>query len=369
VTLAAPASRWTLAAVGDVMLERAPAENPACERLRAADVAFANLEVPLADPGHPADKLITLLAPPSVATALPQMGLRVVSFANNHSLDFGIPALLQTIGVVEAAGVKVIGAGADLAAALRPAVTEHHGVRVAWLALASTLPPGSAATPERPGIAPLRVRVRFEVDVSITDEQPGTSPYVATEVIGDDLVQAATAVRDARAIADVVIVSLHWGVPPGWAAPFQGLLAEYQQPLARALIDAGADVILGHHPHTLHGVERYKSRPIFYSLGNFIFHAMAVGRRFTIGRPSPPFRLDAVRVPELDESAVFVLEFEGARCQRITIHPVVADAAGECRPASAAQASAILERMQAMCAALGVAMRIDGHTGVIEITT
>ncbi len=304
-----PGPRWTLAAVGDIMLEHAPAENPVYERLHGADVAFGNLEVPLADRGHPADKLITLIAPPSVAAALPGMGLNVVSFANNHSLDYGIPALIQTIEVVEAAGVRLVGAGADLAAALLPAVTEQHGVKVAWLALASTLPPGSAATPERPGIAPLRVRTRFEVDVSITDEQPGTSPYVHTEVVGDDLAQAAAAVREARGLADVVVVSVHWGVPPGWAAPFQGVLAAYQRPTAHALIEAGADVILGHHPHTLHGVEVHKGRPIFYSLGNFMFHALAPGRRLTIARPSPPFQLDAVRVPELDESAVFVLDF------------------------------------------------------------
>ena len=142
-----------------------------------------------------------------------------------------------------ATGVQVIGAGATLDDALRPVVTEHRGVRVAWLGFACTLPAGPAATPDRPGIAPLRVLVRIEVDSSVLGEQPGTSPYVWTSVDPDDLALASRAVEMARENADVVVLSIHWGVPPGWTAPFQGTLADYQQPAARALIDAGADVV------------------------------------------------------------------------------------------------------------------------------
>jgi len=358
---------WTLAAVGDVMLERPPADSPACELLRSADAAFANLEVPLSDQGHPADKLIAFRSPPAVAGALRPMGLSVVSFANNHSLDYGIPALLQTLEVVEAAGVKVIGAGANLGAAIHPAVTTHHGVRVAWLGFASTLPPGSPATAERPGLAPLRVRVQFEADASVLEEQPGTSPYVVTTVVPEDLDRAVQAIRAARRDADTVIVSIHWGIPPGWTAPFQGRLADYQQPLGHALIDAGADVILGHHPHTLHGVEIYAGRPILYSLGNFIFHALGAGRRFTLGRPAPRYLFEAIRVPELDESAVFLLDFDGPRCRRISIRQTMADAAGEGGLADAPKASSILERMRTMCAVLGAALHISTDTGTIEI--
>ncbi|MDR7418044.1 MAG: CapA family protein [Armatimonadota bacterium] len=358
---------WTLAAAGDVMLERPPAANPAHEWLRQATVAFANLEAPLTDLGYPADKLIVLRGAPALAPALRQMGLTVVSFAHNHALDFGIAGLRQTLEVVEAAGVRVIGAGQDLSGALAPAITARDGVRVAWVGFASTLPPGSSATPERPGVAPLRVRVRFEADASVMEEQPGTSPYVSTSVEPSDLDRAAAAVRDARRGADVVVVSIHWGVPPGWAAPFQGVLADYQQPLAHALVDAGADVLLGHHPHTLHGVEIYRGRPILYSLGNFVFHAMAEGRRFALGRPAPPYRMDAVRVPELDESAVFLLDFDGPRCVRVRVRPTASDRGGEQRPVIGSQASRILERMQSMCAAMGAGLAVSGDTGVIDI--
>jgi poly-gamma-glutamate capsule biosynthesis protein CapA/YwtB (metallophosphatase superfamily) len=349
------------------MIERPVAENPALDLLRRADIAFANLEAPLTDRGHPADKLIVLRGSPALAPVLKGIGLGVVSFAHNHALDFGIPGLLQTLEVVEAAGVKVIGAGPDLAGALRPAVTLHRGVRVAWLGLAATLPPGAAATPGRPGIAPVRVRVQIETDASVSEEQPGTSPYVSTSVDPGDLARASAAVRKARDEAGAVIVSIHWGVPPGWTAPFQGILADYQPPLAHALIDAGADAILGHHPHVLHGVEIYHGRPILYSLGNFVFHALAEGRQFEFGRPSPPYRMDAVRVPEVNESAVFELTFDGGRCLRIAVHPTEADRNGEQRPAAGPRAGHILERLRAMCAALGTAMQISGDTGSIHL--
>jgi poly-gamma-glutamate synthesis protein (capsule biosynthesis protein) len=348
------------------MLERPPAPDPLHALFREADVAFANLEAPLCNVGFPADKLITMRSDPLVASALRALGLTVVSFAHNHALDYGYPGLLQTLEVVRAAGVQVVGAGATLAEALRPAYTRASDRRVAWLAFAATLPPGWAATPERPGVAPLRVRVRFEADASVMEEQPGTSPYVSTEVEPHDLDQALTAVRAAAAEADVVIASVHWGVPPGWTAPFQGLLADYQQPLGRALLEAGAAAVLGHHPHTLHGIEVWRGRPILYSLGNFVFHAMGDGRQFTLGRPAPPYRMDAVRVPELDESAVFLLDFDGPRCTQVTMHPTAADAAGEHSPITGPRASQILLRMQSMCAALGTSMSVAGDLGVIR---
>lgn len=362
------ARAWSLAAVGDIMLEHPPAENPLHDLLRRADFAFANLEAPLSDRGHPADKLIVLRSAPSLASVLPELGLSVVSFAHNHALDFGIPALEQTLEVVRAEGVRVIGAGAGLDEAMRPAFTEQAGVRVAWLGFASTLPPGSAAAPGRPGVAPLRVRVRIEADASVSEEQPGTSPYVSTEVVAEDLDRAAAAVRAAARESDVVIVSVHWGVPPGWAAPFQGILADYQQPAARALIEAGAAALLGHHPHCLHGVEVYRGRPILYSMGNFLFHAMGEGRSFELGRPAPPYRMEAVGTPELAESAVFVLEFDGAHCRRLVVHPTAGDPAGEQRAAAPEQASRILARTRAMSAALGTDLRTDGVRGSIDLT-
>ena len=353
---------WTLAAVGDVMLTHSLGESPAYAWLREADLACANLEVPLSRRGYPADKPVLHRADPALAPELARLGLDVVSFANNHSLDYGPDALLDTVAAVEEAGVAVAGAGENLTAAMRPRILHVGEVRVAFLGLSSTLPVGSAATESRPGVAPLRVRVSLLADAPILEEQPGTAPYVATEVLGEDLDRAREAIRTARRDADVVIASVHWGVPPGWAAPFQGILAGYQQPLGRALVDAGADLVLGHHAHTLHGVEVYRGRFICYSLGNFIFHTLAPGKPMQLSRPSPPYDLRYVRPPELSESAAFIFERD-AQQWTLELRPCAFDDEGECRPAEGARARAILERVAGHSTELGAEMVIDHGRG------
>jgi len=356
---------WTLAAVGDVMLTRPLGDSPAYASLRRADLAFANLEVPLSRRGHPADKPIAFRASPSLATELARIGLGVVSLANNHALDYGADALLDTIAAVEEAGVGVVGAGETLEAALRPRVVRARGTRVAFLAFACTLPTGSAAAADRPGVAPVRVEAAVLADAAVFEEQPGTSPYVRTTAREEDVARACRAVASARMQADQVVVSVHWGVPPGWAAPFQGTLADYQQPLGRALIDAGADLLLGHHPHTLHGIEIYRGRCICYSLGNFIFHSLAEGEELRLERPSPPYRLQYVRPPELAESAVFLFRRRDQGWE-VEIVPCVSDAQGECRPVDGPRARAILERLAAHSAELGTALVVHDGRGTLQ---
>lgn len=356
--------RWTLAAVGDVMLVHRLGESPAFAWLREADLACANLEVPLSRRGYPADKPIVHRADPALASELARLGLDVVSFANNHSLDYGPEALLDTVAAVEEAGVAVVGAGEDLTAAMQPRIIRVEETRVAFFGLSSTLPVGSAATESRPGIAPLRVRVSLLADAPVFEEQPGTAPYVVTEVLSEDLDRAREAIRTARNSADVIAVSVHWGVPPGWTAPFQGILAGYQRPVGRALIDAGADLVLGHHPHTLQGVEVYRGRFICYSLGNFIFHTLAPGKPMQLSRPSPPYDLRYVRPPEVMESAAFQFTHDAQRWS-LELRPCAFDEQGECRPIEGAHAAAILERVAAHSAELGTEMTIERGRGLI----
>ena len=344
------------------MLVHRLGDSPAHAWLREADLACANLEVPLSRRGYPADKPIVHRADPALASELAGLGLDVVSFANNHSLDCGPEALLDTVAAVEEAGVAVVGAGEDLRAAMRPRIIRVGETRVAFLGLSSTLPVGSAATESRPGIAPLRVRVSLLADAPVFEEQPGTAPYVATEVLQEDLERARETIRTARRDADVVVASVHWGVPPGWTAPFQGILADYQQPLGRALIDAGADLVLGHHPHTLHGLEVYRGRFICYSLGNFIFHTLAPGKPMLLSRPSPPYDLRYVRPPELMESAVFLFTYH-AQGWSLELRPCAFDEQGECRPIEGAPAATILERVAAHCTELGTEMNIERGRG------
>ncbi len=263
----------TLAVVGDLFPSRSAfdgdrARDPAFAEvvalLREADVSFGNFEIPLSDRGAPVQKMITIRTTPSMATSARSMGLDVVSLANNHILDYGHEALIDTINGLRGSGVLTVGAGADLAGALEPAIVDVEGTRFGFLAWSTLLPTGAAASPDRPGIAPLEVRTAYEVDPVYLTEEP-TSPPVVRSWVKEDALQAALAhVREVRANVDFLVVSIHWGVGVG-----EGL-AEFQQPLGHALIDAGADVVAGHHPHSIHGVEIYGGRPIFYSPGLFL---------------------------------------------------------------------------------------------------
>lgn len=348
------------------MLQHRITENPLHAILREADIGFANLEVPLSDRGEPADKPIAFRSNPDLASELSRLGLDIVSFANNHSLDYGIHALLDTIAAVEETGVAVAGAGSDLNQAMTPRMIDGGDVRTAFLAFCSTLPVGSSATDARPGVAPIRVQASILADAPVFEEQPGTSPYIRTEAVTEDVERARAAIARAQRSADAVIVSIHWGVPPGWAAPFQGVLTDYQQPLGHALVDAGADLVLGHHPHTLHGIEIYRGKFIAYSIGNFVFHSLAEGKPLVLQRPGPPYRLQYIRPPEVSESAVFVFETGGDKRWRAEVIPCAMNRDGECEPVHDARQEAILNRFAQHCEDLGTALEVRKGRAVIE---
>jgi poly-gamma-glutamate synthesis protein (capsule biosynthesis protein) len=200
-----------------------------------------------------------------------EMGFHAVSLANNHMLDYGRLALFDTLEACDQAGVLRTGAGANLAEALEPVWFQVGGKRVAFISVSCTLPPGSEATEDTAGMVPIRILVSLEVDVNLFSEQPGTMPTVRSWTRKDDEAVVLDHIRTLRRTADLVIVAVHWGAPAHWLSPFQGRMIEYQQPLGRAFVEAGADVVFGHHSHALNGIEVYHGKPIFYSAGNFIF--------------------------------------------------------------------------------------------------
>jgi poly-gamma-glutamate capsule biosynthesis protein CapA/YwtB (metallophosphatase superfamily) len=230
--------------------------------LQRADLAFAQLETTISERGArvPNAKL-AMRAPPAMARATRDAGFAVVSFAGNHCMDFGYEAFTDTLAHAAAAGLTVCGAGADLAQARSPAVVQISGGRVAFLAASAILPEGYAADSERRGCAPLRAYTVYE---QIEHDQPGTQARVRTFAHTGDLQALIDGVRAARAAADWVVVSLHWGIHM-----IPHTLADYQIEVAHALIDAGAHALFGHHPHLLKGIEIYRGCPVFYSLGNF----------------------------------------------------------------------------------------------------
>jgi poly-gamma-glutamate synthesis protein (capsule biosynthesis protein) len=301
----AVARAW-LAVTGDVAPMREVREHD--ERLRAllhdAEVAFGNLEAPLTARGLRAEKAATHRAHPDRVRDVIAFGFDVVTLANNHMLDFGTDGLADTLATLAKAGVAAVGAGMDRASALRAAIRPSSRGAVGFIGLCAALPPGFAATDERAGVAPLRVTQSVAIDPAIQQEQPGGAPFMHTTAHAADVEAACEAVRAARRDARFVVVALHWGIPHGFAARSYGILAEYQRPVAHALVDAGADLVVGHHPHVVHPIERYKGALIAYSLGNYVFHSWG-----HFNRPAPADMPADAASEEVEETLVLDMPF------------------------------------------------------------
>ncbi len=261
-------ARLTLDLVGDVNLKRDGGLSPekvfglVDHDLDRADVRLGNLEGPFFDPA------IGLTHKPGWMNVEPEMvdalqgRFDAVACANN--VTFG-EAIGPSLAGLDRLGIGHTGAGIDRAAAHRPAVVEHGGQRIGVLAYTSVFTPhGQAATDTEPGVATIRAVTAYEPHPRV-HEMPGAPAIVRSR---PDEHQLAAAVQDVRELADqvdLVVVYCHWGVS---ASPQP---AEYQGLIGRALIDAGARLVVGAHPHTLQGIERYRGGAIFHSLGNFVY--------------------------------------------------------------------------------------------------
>ena len=200
-----------------------------------ADLAIANFENPAPDRPRYHTSGTTFSADPALIDGLADAGIDYVSLANNHIRDAGGTGLLQTIANLQKDGIASSGSGKNLAAARRPGVFSIDGTKVAILAY-DAIAAGYHATSTKIGSAPL------------------VASYVRADV---------TAAREAG--ADLVIVFPHWGTE------YQSRPFAAQQKLARMIIDAGADMVIGNHAHWAAAMEVYKGRPIWYALGNFVF--------------------------------------------------------------------------------------------------
>jgi poly-gamma-glutamate synthesis protein (capsule biosynthesis protein) len=213
--------------------------------LRAADVTVGNLETSISTQGIAAAKKYTFRGPPQALPAMARIaGFDVLTLANNHTDDYGPDALLDTIRYVRAAGIKSIGAGANETHAARPALVAAGGLTIAFLGFSDINPLGFSATAMTPGTA------RADPEAM------------------------ARAVRAARRHADVVVCFMHWGVE---------MHSEHdsrQAQLASACLAAGAQVVLGAHPHVLGPVVRPNSYTLVaWTLGNFVFPSTGVTAR------------------------------------------------------------------------------------------
>lgn len=226
--------------------------------LAAADLCIANCERQYSARGAVAARTPHGCQPPAMAEIFTACGFDALSLANNHMFDAGAEALLDTRALLLEKRIAVTGAGRDLAEARTPAIVERKGIKVGLLSYCSVIPQNAAADVGKPGIAPLRVHAEYQ------PRGPHAPVRVRTWPDEHDLRMLLDDVAALRRRVDVVLLALHWGVI--WVPR---VIADYQVSVAHAAIDAGADLILGHHPHIPKAIEVYRGKTIFYSLSNF----------------------------------------------------------------------------------------------------
>jgi poly-gamma-glutamate synthesis protein (capsule biosynthesis protein) len=224
--------------------------------LHAAGIAIGHLETPHTRRGPQLRGDIPAPgADPDHVPALRRAGFDAVSMAGNHIADCGAEGIADTIAALDAADIAHSGAGADLDAARRPCFVERCGVRAALLSYNCVGPHEAWAATGRAGCA--YVRVDTQDGSPINPRAPLLAPDAAS------LAQMRADIGQARAAASLVIVALHKGIVHTPAR-----LAPYERALAHAAIEAGADVVVGHHAHILRGIEIHRGKPIFHGLGN-----------------------------------------------------------------------------------------------------
>jgi len=244
--------RLCIKAVGDICLDGVagdPFVHVAAEL--DADVLFGNLECCFAERGTPADKVV-FNADPASARFLVDHGFDVLCLANNHVMDFGVEGLEDTLAVLERHGLVYNGAGRNAKEASSPTWLQAKGLRVAVLSTADA----TGGDADRPGVSVVNTKAM------------------------------AAAIRAVRASADVVVASYHGGIELD-TAPSPSIVRSL-----RSLVDAGADVVLGHHPHVLQAAEVYRGRVIAYSLGNFVFDNRRYGPRAALAATTAILAVD-----------------------------------------------------------------------------
>lgn len=283
--------------------------------LEQATILMGNLEVPFCDNGRPyLKKTWVLKADPRTVQALVVAGFDLVTLANNHIMDFGPRSLEQTLKTLRQAKIKATGAGRNQAEARQPAfIKTPSGVTLAFLAYSTTYPAEFWATSNRPGTA-----------------------YGKPAVFLADI-------KAARAQADHVIVSFHW------SNELQTIPADYQLQYARQCINAGAALVVGHHPHVLQGIETYNGGLIAYSLGNFAFGSLTT---------------------KVKDSIILTVNFNKTKLLQATVYPLNVqnyEVRYQPRLRVGADAVRVLHDLQQLSAPFHTTIKINNGVGTIHI--
>ena len=383
--------------------------------LGQASLAIANFELAMVSSPEALPRAVTESptwprAMPAAARMLRALGVGAVSLANNHVLDAGADGLDVLQARLDEVGIAQAGAGRNLDTAQRPAFVDTAEGRVAVVSVTLSFAPGTRAFSSRgdiagrPGVNGLRYSRRVTVDAaafaglaaafppSVFRQNPDGRSWDlhgltvergsvgGLRLVADrgDLEALAASVRDARAAADVVVVSLHAHEPGNRIDE----VPEIVRTVAHAAVDSGAHVVHGHGPHRLRGIEVYRGRPIFYSLGNLVFpdrdlspEAADVFEDHATNVLSP---VASASPPVVDfsedvwwQSAIALVQIEHDDVSRVELHPIDLGVGEDMRTrglprvALPTMASAILERLKRLSAALGTTVSVDRGIGVV----
>ena len=267
----------TMLAVGDLVLEDAGGErflSLAAPALRKGNVVVGQGEIVFTsrgiqtyvEMGGPSPG-----CPPDNMNALAAAGFNVITLAGNHIWDMGAPGIEDTVNGLKKLGIAVTGGGMNIDEARKPAIIERDGTRFGFLSYNCVGGVGQWATKLKPGCAYVRIISHYEMNGA----NPGGPPEVFTWAEPNSLKLMTEDIKKLRPLCDILVVSLHKGV-----LGFPDKLAAYDQQVSYAAIDAGADLILGHHAHILKGIEEYKGKIIFHGLGHFIFDVAKLPQEF-----------------------------------------------------------------------------------------
>jgi poly-gamma-glutamate capsule biosynthesis protein CapA/YwtB (metallophosphatase superfamily) len=252
--------------------------DPARATLARADLVIGHVETPHTTRGRESVGDVPAPgSPPENIAALGRAGFSMATLAGNHIHDRGPEGIEDTVALLKAAGIASTGAGQTLAEARKPAVRAAAGVKVGLLSFNCVGPREGWAGPANAGCAYIKVISHYELEGA----NPG-GPAKAYTFCDPDTVEAMQAdVEALRAEVDLVICAFHKGLVHTPAT-----LAMYERPVARAAIEAGADIVVGHHAHILRGMEMIAGKPVFHGLGNFV----TVTRALTPGAAGSPAR-------------------------------------------------------------------------------
>lgn len=430
-TIPGPGATWSLAAVGDAIITRriSPFEqdtDPRFKRMteviRAADAAFLNLEISLfrltGFKGWPEVENggNWELGPPEAAHDLKAMGFDLFNRANNHTTDYGVEGMRLTNALLDDAGIVHAGSGMTLGQASRPGYFETPRGRIALIGLATTFTPMSRAGEARddvmgrPGLNALRVDRKYTADaetfaslrtaaqrlgvrlpedahaafrLSGTLIEPGASNRLIETVNPRDEARILREVRNAANMADYVIVTSHSHEPGNDSV----VAPEWLRAFVKKCLDAGGTTYVIHGPHQLRGVEVYKGRPIFYSLGNFVFQNETIDpmpsdhyEQFNLPATALSADLYDARFkggtsgfpssPVWYESVVAVPTFQGTQVSEIKLYPIdlgqkaPRSQRGTPRLADEATGRTIIERMIRLSGELGTTIRYENGVGI-----